>query len=317
MIFVLDRHHKPLMPCTEKRARLLLERGRAVVHRRTPFTIRLRDRRVEDSALQPVVLKFDPGSKTTGVAVVREEQTPVGAVHHALHLTEISHRGDAVHERMQRRAAYRRRRRTAHLRYRPPCFNNRRRSDGWLAPWLRSRVKNIVTWAQRYQRLAPLTRVDLELARFDTQQLVNSEIAGVEYQQGTLQGYEVRAYRLEKFGRRCVYCGATGVPLKVEHARDALCVGDLAGVAGATLPTLTIRATGRGRHCRTNVNAARRGACQRFVSRWDARRHWVALLHPAPASRRLRLCDGQERRGASASRLAVGVPTGRAGGFCA
>lgn len=43
-VFVLDKRKRPLMPCSEKRARLLLDRGRAVVHRMTPFTIRLRDR---------------------------------------------------------------------------------------------------------------------------------------------------------------------------------------------------------------------------------------------------------------------------------
>lgn len=32
------------MPCTEKRARLLLERGRARGHRLVPFVIRLVDR---------------------------------------------------------------------------------------------------------------------------------------------------------------------------------------------------------------------------------------------------------------------------------
>ena len=40
-VFVVDKRKKPLMPCSEKRARLLLERGQAVVHRRYPFTIRL------------------------------------------------------------------------------------------------------------------------------------------------------------------------------------------------------------------------------------------------------------------------------------
>jgi hypothetical protein len=40
-VFVLDKRKKPLMPCSERRARLLLERGRAVVHRRYPFAIRL------------------------------------------------------------------------------------------------------------------------------------------------------------------------------------------------------------------------------------------------------------------------------------
>jgi len=43
------------------------------------------------------------------------------------------------------------------------------------------------------------------------------EISGVEYQQGELQGYEVREYLLEKFGRRCVYCGAEKIPLQIEH----------------------------------------------------------------------------------------------------
>lgn len=74
-VFVLDQHKKPLMPCSEKRARLLLSRKRAVVHRVMPFTIRLKDRRVQDSSLQPIALKLDPGSKITGIALVRIEQT--------------------------------------------------------------------------------------------------------------------------------------------------------------------------------------------------------------------------------------------------
>ncbi|TMD24982.1 MAG: hypothetical protein E6J04_20035 [Chloroflexi bacterium] len=46
MVFVLDTKKKPLMPCTPKRARQLLARGRAVVHRVAPFVIRLKDRQV-------------------------------------------------------------------------------------------------------------------------------------------------------------------------------------------------------------------------------------------------------------------------------
>jgi hypothetical protein len=66
-VLVLDRHKKPLMPCTEKRARLLLERDRARVVRMVPFTIRLVDRTVERSETQPLILKIDPGSKATGM----------------------------------------------------------------------------------------------------------------------------------------------------------------------------------------------------------------------------------------------------------
>src|SRR5712692_4017490 len=82
MVFVLDRHKKPLMPCTPKRARLLLKRGRAVVHRVTPFVIRLKDRCVEESLLQPLALKIDPGSKTSGIALARVQETEEGAIHH-------------------------------------------------------------------------------------------------------------------------------------------------------------------------------------------------------------------------------------------
>jgi hypothetical protein len=46
-VFVLDRQALPLMPCTEKRARLLLECARARVHRVVPFVIRLTDRRAQ------------------------------------------------------------------------------------------------------------------------------------------------------------------------------------------------------------------------------------------------------------------------------
>ena len=92
-VCVVDRRKHPLMPCSEKRARLLLARERAVVHRLAPFTIRLKDRLAEASAIQPVVLKVDPGSRTTGLALAREEATEAGPVHHALHLVHLAHRG--------------------------------------------------------------------------------------------------------------------------------------------------------------------------------------------------------------------------------
>ena len=57
----------------------------------------------------------------------------------------------------------------------------------------------------------------MELVKFNTQAMENPEITGIEYQQGTLYGYEVREYLLEKWGRQCVYCGATNVPLEIEH----------------------------------------------------------------------------------------------------
>ena len=95
-MFVLDKHKKPLMPCHPARARELLAKGRARVHRLHPFTIRLVDRTVGTSALQPVRLKFDPGATTSGIAIVREADD----AQHVLHLAELSHRGKAVRKHM-------------------------------------------------------------------------------------------------------------------------------------------------------------------------------------------------------------------------
>ena len=214
-VFVVDKRKKPLMPCSEKRARLLLERGKAVVHRRYPFTIRLKER--VGGAVQPVRLTLDPGANTTGVALVREAGD--NQSRHVLHLAEIAHRGKTIHERMRRRATFRRRRRSANLRYRARRFDNRRRPQGWLPPSLRSRVDSTAAWVRRYRRLAPVAALSVEHVRFDTQAMQQTGISGVEYQQGTLAGYEVREYLLEKWEHRCAYCGARDVPLNVEHIR--------------------------------------------------------------------------------------------------
>lgn len=211
-VFVLDKNQKPLMPTHPARARKLLKMGRAVVVKLTPFTIRLKDRVVEESVVQPIRLKFDPGSRVTGIALVKEDSN-VGEV---LHLAELHHR-QSIKKRMIKRSAFRRRRRTKNLRYRPPRWKNRTRPKGWLPPSLKSRVDNIASWTDKYRKLVPIIPISVETTKFDTQKMENPEISGVEYQQGELAGYEVKEYLLEKWGRRCAYCDKENVPLQVEH----------------------------------------------------------------------------------------------------
>jgi hypothetical protein len=224
MVFVLDRKKKPLMPCTEKRARQLLERGRARVHRMHPFTIRLVDRTAEASALQPVRLKLDPGSKVTGLAVVREHAQSPG-IQRMLHLSELGHRGERIRKALDQRRAYRRGRRHRHTRYRAPRFLNRRRAKGALAPSLRHRVLTTLTWVTRYRSIGPLAALTVESVRFDTQALQNPQLEGVGYQQGTLWGYELREYVLERDGHACAYCDAKDAPLNLDHAVARACGG--------------------------------------------------------------------------------------------
>ena len=99
------------------------------------------------------------------------------------------YKSDQVAERLQNRRAQRRSRRNRHTRYRPARFNNRRRPAGWLSPSMRSRIGNTDTWVARLRRCCPVSGLALELVKFDTQQMDQPEISGVEYQQGELAGY--------------------------------------------------------------------------------------------------------------------------------
>lgn len=209
-VFVVDQDRKPLNPVHPGRARFLLRAGHAAVLRRYPFTLILKEPK-PDEASSPLRVKLDPGSKTTGVAVVSD------ATGQVVWAAELTHRGDQVKAKLDDRRAQRRGRRQRHTRYRQPRFDNRTRPTGWLPPSLRSRIDNLLTWVARLRKWCPIGAISMELVRFDTHLMQNAEISGVEYQQGELQGYEVREYLLEKWQRACAYCGVQGVPLEVEH----------------------------------------------------------------------------------------------------
>jgi 5-methylcytosine-specific restriction endonuclease McrA len=210
-VFVLDTNRKPLDPCTPKRARLLLERGRAAVFRRYPFTIILKDRTAEESVVHEHRVKIDPGSKTTGIAVVQEETGRV------VFAADVEHRGQAIKKALDVRRANRRGRRNRKTRYRQSRFLNRTKPKGWLPPSLESRIANVLTWIARLRRLCPVSAISQELIRFDLQKEENPEINGVEYQHGILAGFELKEYLLTKWSRRCAYCDKVNVPLQVEH----------------------------------------------------------------------------------------------------
>jgi 5-methylcytosine-specific restriction endonuclease McrA len=206
-VFVLDTNRNPLTPCKPSVAQRLLDTGRAAVFRQYPFTIILK-KEVETTP-EPITLKLDPGSKVTGIALVQGVKV--------VWVSELTHRGRAISASLESRRSLRRGRRSRHTRYRPARFLNRTRPKGWLAPSLQHRVETTLTWVNKFIRLAPIGSIVQELVRFDLQQLENPEISGVEYQQGTLLGYEVREYLLNKWDRKCTYCKAENVPLQVEH----------------------------------------------------------------------------------------------------
>ncbi|MEV6859611.1 RNA-guided endonuclease IscB [Streptosporangium subroseum] len=213
-VFVLDKHGHPLDPCHPARARRLLASGRAVVARHTPFVIRLKNRTIADSTIQGVQVSIDPGSKHTGISVFTEH----GGSRTGVYALQLDHRGGQIRDKLTARSQYRRRRRSKNLRYRAPRFSNRTRPTGWLAPSLQHRVDTTMSWVSRLARWAPVRAVHVERVSFDTHAMsAGRPLEGVDYQQGTLAGYEMREYLLEKWGRTCAYCGTTGVPLNIDH----------------------------------------------------------------------------------------------------
>jgi hypothetical protein len=194
--------------------RLLLARG----HRIEPYTIRLIDRTVEECVLQPIALEVVPGSRTTGIAVLRLEETEAAQpTAHTLWLAELSHRDKPIRDALAQRRSFRGARRSRKTRCRQDRFLNRRKPDTWLPPSLTHRVDTALTWVSRLHRLAPISQIDIEIVRFDTQILQNPEISSIGYQQGDLVGFEVREAVLERDNRSCIYCDETTIPFEVDH----------------------------------------------------------------------------------------------------
>lgn len=206
LVYVLNKNGKPLMPCKPAKARHLLRDKKAEVVQVEPFVIQL----LFDSSeyKQPTTLGVDAGYKTVGLSVISDKKE--------LYQSEVQLRTDIPDLLIERRM-FRKNRRNRNIRYREPRFNNRSKSKGWLTPSIQHKLDSHIRLINMVKKILPITKTIVEVASFDTQKMQNPEISGIEYQQGTLQGYEVREYLLEKWGRKCAYCGKRNVPLEIEH----------------------------------------------------------------------------------------------------
>ena len=187
-VFVIDTNKQQLNPVTPKQARRLLELGKAAVFRIYPFTLILKTA-IDNPTIRSLTLKIDPGSKYTGIALLEGEKVIWGG--------ELEHRGYQIKDALLSRRQLRRSRRNRKTRYRKSRFDNRKRSEGWLAPSLLHRVQTTETWIKRLMRYSPVGEIWIERVKFDMQLMKDTSISGVEYQQGTLKGYSVREYLLE------------------------------------------------------------------------------------------------------------------------
>lgn len=178
-IFVLNNEGKPLMP-TDKagKVRRLLKTGQAEIFQHEPFTIKLLYNTPD--FIQPITLGVDLGYSFVGISAITKKEELYGG--------ELQLRND-ISGLMEERNKYRRARRNR-LRYREKRFDNRKRPDGWLPPSTQNKLDNNIKFIEQQINILPVKNINIETAIFDIQKIQNEDIAGVEYQQGPLFGYQ-------------------------------------------------------------------------------------------------------------------------------
>jgi hypothetical protein len=220
-VFVISSQGKPLMPTYSSKARKLLEKGKARVVRRTPFTIQLLG--PSGGNVQPVALGVDAGTKHIGLSATTPETV--------LYEAEVLLRTD-IQDLLAGRRAFRRARRNRKTRYRQPRFLNRKNRKGKLPPSIQNKVDAHVKAIKRVCALLPIASITIETAQFDLQKIKNPEIQGAAYQQGPQLGFEnVKAYVLFRDQHKCQRCKGKSKDkyLRVHHIESRKTGGDSPG----------------------------------------------------------------------------------------
>ena len=201
MVLVINKHKQPCNTISEAYARILLFNKQAVIHKRFPFTIRLRNDNAVSKDRRNYTIKIDPGSKTTGIAITDNQDSVVM-------LAEIEHRGYIIKKNLDKRRAARLSRRQRKTRYREARFLNRTRPEGWLAPSVKSRADNVINFVKKYKKLININKIMIENVSFDVAQMSSdTKLWGNDYQQGNLYNKDLRDFIFSKTKGRCSYCG--------------------------------------------------------------------------------------------------------------
>jgi hypothetical protein len=148
---VVDRENKPLMPCSEKRARLLLERKHASHFWKSGiFCIRL-TKEPSNRELQDISVGIDPGSKREGFTAKTATNTVINLLVDAV---------TWVKDHVETRRIMRRARRGRNTLCRKPRFDNRK--GPFMAPSTRARWDLKLRVLKILCRILPITKVVVE-----------------------------------------------------------------------------------------------------------------------------------------------------------
>ena len=196
VVYVLNKRGKPLMPCSPRKARILLRQKKAEVVNNYPFTIQLVYTTGENK--QETLLGVDAGYGVVGLSVVTDKLE--------LYAAELELRKDIV-KLLSQRKQYRRTRRSRNLWHREPRFLNRGIKKGWLAPSIQHKLDSHIKVVENISKILPISKIEVEIASFDIQKIKNPDISGSDYQQGEQLGFwNAREYVLHRDNHKCQYC---------------------------------------------------------------------------------------------------------------
>ncbi|NVM01097.1 MAG: HNH endonuclease [Candidatus Helarchaeota archaeon] len=202
MVFVINNDGKPLMPCSNVIARLLLKQNKARVERVTPFIIKLLYQ-LKIVYLQKLNLGLDSGSRIIGSAVSDID----GNIQY---ISQIEVRND-ITNRMNRRRNYRQLRRNRKCRYRKCRFLNRKNSRRKLrfSPTINSKINTHLREIKFAEKILPINDLIIENGTFDLHAIRNPSVLNnpILYQKGLKYGFNnTKAFVLHRDNYRCQYC---------------------------------------------------------------------------------------------------------------
>ena len=196
-----------LMPCSQRKARLLLKEGKAKIVGYKPFIIQLLQATGETT--QDVHLGVDTGAKHIGIAVTSGNKV--------LTKGEIELRDD-IHKNMMVRHQARRDRRNRNTRYRKARFLNRKRREGWLPPTVQSKLNATFMWIDRFYSLLPNPILHIEVGKFDIHKMINPDVVKEGYKNGQCAGYyDVRYFVFARDNYTCQVCKKRNKILRTHH----------------------------------------------------------------------------------------------------
>ena len=214
-VFVKNLRNEPLMPCSERKAKLLLKQKKAKIIYYNPFTIQLLYTTGE--TMQEVNIGIDTGAKYIGIAITSEDKV--------FKKGEIELRND-ISDNITSRSLFRRNRRSRKTRYRKARWLNRKRKKGWLPPSVQSKLDATFMWIDKFCSLIPNPKLSIEVGKFDIAKMINPNIKGEEYQNGQCKDYyNIRYFVFDRDNYTCQVCKKKNKILQTHHIIYQSCGG--------------------------------------------------------------------------------------------